>query len=243
MLENRRNHSDDNTADGVAELNTVHYINVVHEKTPQERRQAKTRDEMIDATIRMIVERGVSGFSIRALADRLDYTPGALYTYFPGKDDLVDAARGRCFARLNDALHARMSLGQPSPPNPAEQLLQTGMAYIEYAADNPQEYHLMFMVEPSGSTRGDKREEAMRSLLDVLKRGIAQGVFVTTAGYGLNEMALHCWATVHGIASLQTTVLSEEAHETSVLAEAILKRVVLGLTGQSQKETSHEHGS
>ncbi len=194
--------------------------------TPQARRQAQTRRDIIQNARQMIVEQGTGGLSIRALADSLDYTPGALYKYFGSKDELIDAVRADCFDRLNTFIAARI---QPTE-SAAEMLLNGGMAYVEYAGQHPQEYHLMFNMEPSRATSGEQRETAMRSLLQIVQYGIEQRQFAPQEDYDTAAITYHCWATVHGIASLQATVLLGELDDLLAVSRVILKKVIDGFT-------------
>lgn len=191
-------------------------------ETPQQRRQAQTRRDILEAALSVIVREGISGLSVRSLADRIDYTPGALYTYFNSKEELIDAVRSESLERLGDFLRVRTE-GLSST---REMLLEAGLAYVDFAADHPNEYYLMFGLEPSHSTSGERRTHAMRSLLDILHRGVEEGSIVTTRDYTLETIALHCWVTVHGLASLQTTVLADEKNQTAQAARSILKKVV-----------------
>ncbi len=190
--------------------------------TPQTRRKAQTRQAILDNALAMIVAQGADGLSIRALADRIDYTPGALYKYFDSKEDLIDAVRADCFERLNDFMARRVKGAQ----NAAEMLLQGGLAYIDYAARHPQEYHLMFNMEPSRATSGEQRQIAMRLLLQIVQTGLAQGEFSIHGDYDAQAIAYHCWATVHGIASLQATVLLDERTDMAAVSRVILQKVV-----------------
>lgn len=187
---------------------------------PQARRQAQTRDNIIQNALRMIVEQGVGGLSIRAVADSIDYTPGALYKYFDSKDELIDAVRAVCFERLNACIAAAIQ----SAENAGEMLMAGGLVYIEYAAQHPQEYHLMFNMEPSRSTAGEHRAIAMQSLLTIVQLGIETGQFAPQADYDATAIAYHCWATVHGLASLQSTVLLDE--DLLSVSRVILQKVV-----------------
>lgn len=198
---------------------------------PHERRQEQTRSDLIEEAIAMIVERGMAGLSIRSLADSLDYTPGALYTYFSSKDELVDAARERCFEELNDYLGGRMV----DRASAAEILLEAGLAYIDFARLHPNKYFLMFGLEPSRSTSGDQRRVAMRSLLGVLGAGLESGEFSLPVGYDVETAATHCWATVHGMASLIPTVLADEQDKSVRMARVILERVVAALTVKKRR--------
>ena len=200
---------------------------------PQARRKAQTRRDIIQNAHKMIVKQGVGGLSIRALADSIDYTPGALYKYFDSKDELIDVVRADCLDRLNAFIAARIQ-----PTNSAsEMLLNGGMAYIEYAGQHPQEYHLMFNMEPSRATSGEQRETAMKSLLQIVQFGITQGQFAPQDDYDAAAIAYHCWATVHGIASLQTTVLLDERDDLLAVSRVILQKVIEGFSAEfSQKE-------
>ena len=168
----------------------------------------------------------MDGLSIRALADSIDYTPGALYKYFGSKEQLIDAVRADCFARLNAFIAVRI---QPAG-GAAEMLLAGGMAYIEYAGRQPQEYHLMFNMEPSRATSGEQRALAMRTLLQIVQMGMANGEFAPQGAYDTTAITYHCWATVHGIASLHTTVLLDERDDLWAVSRVILQKVIEGFT-------------
>ncbi len=193
-------------------------------QTPQERRKEQTRQDILENAREMIVAQGIDGLSIRALADSIDYTPGALYKYFKSKDALIDEVRASVFEELNAFIAERFQ----SATNAEDMLLNGGLAYIEYASLHPQEYHLMFNMEPSNATSGEEREKAMNSLLQLIQFGIAEGIFVETDEYDAKIIASHCWATVHGIASLQTTILLDEESDALTLSRIILKKVIEG---------------
>lgn len=196
------------------------------EDTPQARRLAKNRQALLQNARQMMVEQGIAGLSIRALADSIDYTPGALYKYFSSKEALVDAVRADCFVELNQFIAGRVATAVSTP----EMLLLGGLAYIEYAAEHPQEYHLMFNMAPSRATSGEQRAIAMHTLLQIVELGIAQGEIVLKGAYDAAAIAYHCWATVHGIASLQTAVLLDERDDLPELNRLILQKVIDGFT-------------
>jgi hypothetical protein len=70
-----------------------------------------------------------------------------------------------CLEILNHFIVERIR----SAPDAAAMLLTGGLAYIEYAGLHPQEYHLMFNMEPSQATSGEQRQIAMRSLLEIVR--------------------------------------------------------------------------
>lgn len=78
----------------------------------QSDRRAETRQKLIDATIRALVEAGFSGTTVDAIASRAGVTRGALNHHFESKGALLTAATGQLTdhfaARLTDAV-ARLS--------------------------------------------------------------------------------------------------------------------------------------
>ena len=59
--------------------------------TAQGRRRTRNRQAILDAALALIEVSGIDGWSMRELAERVDYTPGALYRYFDGKAALLAA--------------------------------------------------------------------------------------------------------------------------------------------------------
>lgn len=194
--------------------------------SPQARRRAQTRRDILDNARRMLLTQGAAGLSIRALADSIDYTPGALYKYFDSKEALVDAVRAECFAELNNFIADRVA----GAGSAAEMLLTGGMAYIEYAGEQPQAYRLMFGMGPSPATTGTQRAQAMRMLLQIVQLGLQRGEFAAQGAYDAAAIAYHCWATVHGIASLHTAVLHDEHADRLAVSRVILAKVIAGFT-------------
>jgi AcrR family transcriptional regulator len=63
--------------------------------------KALTREKILDCSLSLVDERGLSGFSIRALGDKLGVKGMAVYYYFPRKDDIVDALVGELMSRVD----------------------------------------------------------------------------------------------------------------------------------------------
>ena len=80
----------------------------------------------------MLLERGAADLSLREIARRAGFSPGALYKYFDSKDDVVKALADRAMGALLDALAA-----VPVELPPDERAVEIGMAYLEFARHNP----------------------------------------------------------------------------------------------------------
>lgn len=64
------------------------------------RKRDERRERIIEAAFRAIAQQGPADFSLNQLARELDYTPGALYWYFPSKDALVFEIQSRAFTQM-----------------------------------------------------------------------------------------------------------------------------------------------
>jgi AcrR family transcriptional regulator len=61
------------------------------------------RPEIVDAALAVAADRGLDALSMRAVAQRVGVTPMALYGYFRGKDELLDAVVGRLLEEIPPA--------------------------------------------------------------------------------------------------------------------------------------------
>jgi AcrR family transcriptional regulator len=73
---------------------------------------AQTR--VLDAALALFAEHGVGGTSIRMIADAIGVTKAAIYYQFKTKDEIVLAAAGLGFAKLEWALEAAETEESPS---------------------------------------------------------------------------------------------------------------------------------
>jgi AcrR family transcriptional regulator len=67
-------------------------MTVIHSKaTPRDRRRERNRRQILDSAFALVADGGLDALTINGLARAVDYTPGALYRYFPSRDALVVA--------------------------------------------------------------------------------------------------------------------------------------------------------
>lgn len=98
----------------------------------RERRRLTTRQEILQAARELLLEVGPEELTLRQVARRADFSPAALYTYFSSRDEIVASLLAESFARL-DAYLRRV----PDNLAPEERVVQLGMAYMDFARDNP----------------------------------------------------------------------------------------------------------
>ncbi|MEO8808503.1 MAG: TetR/AcrR family transcriptional regulator [Burkholderiaceae bacterium] len=64
-------------------------------KAPRQSRSLATVKAILDATARILVERGFAAVTTNAVAERAGVSVGSLYQYFPNKDALISALHAR----------------------------------------------------------------------------------------------------------------------------------------------------
>jgi AcrR family transcriptional regulator len=196
------------------------------ELTPRERRHLRTKDAILEAARHIISESGIDGLSIRAIAERIDYSPASLYEYFGSKEEIVVAVCLQGHERLTLAVTA------VPPTLPADEyLIAIGKAYITFAMQNPEHYLLMF-TNPAfaGSPEEMGEEESSFSiLLAAIQRGLDEGLFKRRVGYDLLEMAYTAWSVVHGISMLRLTYLTSSPVDFDTADHEVLRTVTNGL--------------
>jgi len=127
---------------------------------------------VLDAARAVFEEQGLEGASIREIARRAGYTPGAIYSYFESKEAIYGALLGESLDRLNRAVHdAPAEAGRPAA------LLQAKAgAWFAFYAANPRELDLGFYLVHGLAPRGLSSELDQRlnaRLYDALAPGEA----------------------------------------------------------------------
>src|SRR3954447_8896907 len=70
-------------------------------KERQERDREAVQRAILDAARELFVVEGYQNVSIRKVAERIEYSPAAIYGYFPSKDDIFFALAEEGFRLLN----------------------------------------------------------------------------------------------------------------------------------------------
>src|SRR6516162_2977783 len=149
-------------------------------KERREREKTELRELILDAARELFISEGYEGVSMRKVADRIEYSPTAIYLHFADKQELFRELCHADFAALAEQLNL---LAQH--PDPVERLRQTGLAYIQFGLHYPNHYKLMFMTaHPAGDlgpkdqeVKGNPEKDAYAMLRHLVQQAIEAGVF------------------------------------------------------------------
>jgi len=111
-------------------------------KERQERDREAVRRAILDAARDLFVSEGYTNVSIRKIAERIEYSPAAIYGYFPSKDDIFFALAEEGFRILSDPARAE---GPHDAGGPVDRLRAMFWRLYEFSRDHPQYFALMFV--------------------------------------------------------------------------------------------------
>lgn len=118
-----------------------------------QRQQAMTdarRALVLDAARAVFADAGIEGASIREIARRAGYTPGAIYSYFESKEAIYAALLDESLDRLRAAV-ADARVARNAPP---KTLVSKAQAWFDFYAANPRDLDLGFYLVHGMRPRG-----------------------------------------------------------------------------------------
>ena len=130
------------------------------------------RGEILDAARELFITEGYEKFSMRKLAEKIDYSPTTIYLYFKDKDDLLlaicEEVAEQYFANLNRIREHRI--------DPLDTLRQALLYLIEFGFNNPNEYKVFFFTSPAvyGTPEEFMEKESMARNSYLIFRDIVQ---------------------------------------------------------------------
>lgn len=169
-----------------------------------ERRQQaheETRRAILDAALELFVANGYAQVSIRNVAAKVEYSPGAIYSYFPSKDAIFFALAEEGF-RLLGAGH----FAQPPLGDPLEDLRDTVWRFYEFSKQQPEYFALVFLDRHVPRIGREYEQfafmtELRNRVLRRVQRCIDEGIFPATVRADVALRLL--WAPIIGITTFQ----------------------------------------
>jgi len=168
-------------------------------KERKEKQKTEMREAILSSALKLFTEEGFENVTMRGIADKIEYSVGTLYLYFKDKDEIFFELHNKGFSEFY-----KKQLSVQTIKDPAERLAAHGLAYVEFAIDNPKYYDLMFISSsPAKVIKKNKNWESGLKAYDLLKQNIIE---VKKTGKFKNVdtevAAFSVWAFVHGVSSL-----------------------------------------
>jgi AcrR family transcriptional regulator len=174
-------------------------------KDRRARQKQALRGQILDAARDILVTQGFGGLSMRKVADRIEYSPTAIYLHFHDKQSLVAELCEETFVRLVRELETL-----PSEFKDPLVCLRRGLQrYVRFGLKYPQHYLAAFVI-PNDVAKDDEARERMQSpqasgmrALGILRQIVAECVRLKKLrAVDIDVATRALWAGVHGITSL-----------------------------------------
>ena len=166
-------------------------------KQRRERERQATQQAILQAALAIASEEAWEAVTIRRLAERIEYSPSAIYKYFEDKEAILLALLRQGFQQQLAALE-HISAQERSP---SARLLKIATAYWDFAWQHPTLYQLMFDLK--GTIHELEEAKAAFLVVRVAIKEWSQAHDVQIADPDAAVDIL--WATMHGLVALTMT--------------------------------------
>ena len=150
-----------------------------------------TRDEMVEAALRVVRAKGIDGLTAKTLADELGTSTQPVFTAFGS----MDAVRREVYAaavRVYDG-YTNTGLKEKIP------FFGVGMQYIRFAREEPELYRLLFLTR----TQEYSAIKSMEHLRELVSPTLVEIYHITAAEADIYFRDL--WFVVHSLSTLIVT--------------------------------------
>jgi AcrR family transcriptional regulator len=200
----------------------------------REREKQGVRQKILDAARELFVQQGYEAVTMRQIAQKIEYTPTAIYFHFKDKEDML---RELCSADFLRFAGVFQHLGQIR--DPLERLVKMARAYMEFGLNNPNQYRFMFMTphphirpEDVMMKKGNPAEDAYAFLRTTVAECFIAGV-IRPEYKDPEIVAQMLWSTIHGVTSLNIAMGTDDWVQwrpVKDIAETMLQTEIRGLT-------------
>ena len=184
----------------------------------------EARARILAEAARIISAEGYGALSMRKLASAVGLTAGALYRYFPTKQDVL---RTYCTEALDGLTHrVERILGETADlPAALERAL---LAYGDFALDDVDRFRILFLDLEITTFELDEQTalSAYRLLLEAVRRAVAAGLLRPLPVADITRILI---ASAHGVCVLAVTVREIDFSDARLLVAESVRNALRGL--------------
>jgi AcrR family transcriptional regulator len=195
------------------------------------RQKAQRRQEIIDAARDILAREGYSQLSMRKVAERVEYSPTAIYLHFEDKRDLVFQVCEDTFSRL---VHELEPL-ETEFKDPVARLREALRRYVAFGLRHPQHYVATLVALPAEQlpddiARYNNPESNRMRALGLLRTSIQACIDARTFRKVDPDVATRAlWATMHGVTALLIQMPHFAWGDQTAVIDAVIDTTVEGL--------------
>ena len=196
-------------------------------KERQDRERQAVTASILSAARDLFVAEGYQSVSIRKIAERIEYSPAAIYSYYASKDDIFLELAAEGFHLLDAKVQAAMKTGDP-----LDNVRGCWWAFYEFSQEQPAYFQLMFIDRSVPRiTQQWEGFEFLQQLLahavNAIQKAIDAGAFPKAMS---PDAAMHMlWAGLIGPAVVGIRHRLASGEDYDALARDVLNVTIAGL--------------
>jgi len=161
-------------------------------------RSTGLRDQIIDASSRLLIEEGYDNLSLRHVAKEVGCSQMAMYRHFANKDALIQYLCVELYTRFTERMIRRPN----GTDDPLEQIHIFISELIGFAVEYPDHYSLIFLVRQKDKELTLQRDKLGREFLQIIRRNVAHLLPDATADDVVDKRFRQVVTSLHGTAAL-----------------------------------------
>lgn len=167
----------------------------------KERNKQEMRLMILETAKEVFIKEGFEKASIRAIAEKIEYSPATIYLYYKDKNELFFAVHELGFDKLLEEMVAAIE----GITDPFEELRRRGYAYMKFAFENPEMYDLMFISNaPMDALKEEENWNSGHKCFALLCETLQRGIEAKQLKFEEVEVAaMLIWSFMHGMISLK----------------------------------------
>ena len=193
----------------------------------QSRERETVRRKILNAARTLFLNEGYANVSMRKIAEQIEYSPGAIYSYFASKEDIF-------FALAEEGLQiVRTHCAAADHANsPLERVRESLWRFYTFSKEQPEYFSLIFVDSAVPRISRDwERFSSMRELRAEIEQDIQhcieQGVFPGIESSGAIFRIL--WTAAYGAAVFRLSHRLAQGEDSDALAQDLLDATIAGL--------------
>jgi AcrR family transcriptional regulator len=173
-------------------------------KERKEKEKDALRREIMVAARELFVTQGYNSFSMRKVAEKIEYSPTTIYLYFKDKQDLLISICEETFANL----HLTLEKIEQGSRDPLVGFKKGMRAYIEFGLEHPSDYAMVFITPPEQydpvvaeeyKYEGSMGQRAFSHLVNMVVACMKEGKIKKGDPETISQTI---WASLHGVTAL-----------------------------------------
>lgn len=183
-------------------MNDVNRGFKIRERNPRGEGE-RLRATLLEAATELIAEsEDPENVSVRAVTARAGVSPTALYLHFQSREQLFRAVSETCFAELGAATRAARDA---AGPDPRDQLVALGHAYLRFARERPGHYAVLFQrhLTPEADEEDDDEAKIGMDVFEILVEVVRRCGVPEAHAF---DDAVVLWMALHGRAAVASAM-------------------------------------